>query len=111
MAKEAPDFPKTLTPDQARAKCGINLLVELSPVSPYPVILEAQSGVGAPASLILVFPAHGGAGQDYCALWTNRQTLLKFAQDIQSHFEPTVEDRILATLERMERVLEQRKNS
>ena len=70
-------------------------------------MIEVQ---GDQEDLALVFPARGGR-EGICALLCDRLVLLKLVREIQLHFGLTVEDRILATLERMERLLEPQKNS
>ena len=110
MAKEGPGFSRKLTHGQVREKCDVNLLVELPKDSPYPVLSEVQNGVGR-ANLALIFPASGGR-DGYCALLSERESLLKLAQDIQSYFGESFQDKTLERLDRIEHLLvEQQKKS
>ena len=99
MAKEG--FDKLTLSELRRKVDVVHRLANLQEM------IEVQ---GDQEDLALVFPARGGR-EGICALLCDRLVLLKLVREIQSHFGLTVEDRILATLERMERRLEQRKNS
>ena len=64
-----------------------------------------QQTLGFPQYTFLLLPQIRNSGGPNHGYWTDQETLVKFARHVLRHLDPTPQDRILESLERIEGLL------